>query len=534
MKILLIQPPVEDFYDTAIRTYPLGLLYVGTKAAEIADVAILDARTGRQRTLGRHPFPEVSPYYKDAVATPFSFFSRYNRYGMSRDEIGDAIRREKPDVVGIASLCSAYERQAAETAEVTKGVSRDIVTVLGGTHPTLFPARVLSDPNVDYCVRGEGETPFFELVSCLAAGRQRHPGAIKGLCFRDGDGLHTTGVHVETAIDLVPNRRLVRAEKYRIGKKKYAFLLTSRGCPFSCAFCGKPPVPYRKRSLKSIEREIDECERLGIEAIDFEDDMLNLDGPFFSAILSLFAGRGLMLSAMNGIYPGNVDVPTMKAMYEAGFRRLNFSLVDISDSVLKSQGRGQHRAFVEILPFLESSPFLVEVHFIIGLPGQEPSGLLDTLLSLMERRLLLGPSIFYLAPGSPLCPTAGSEEKGVAFENMRSSFMYPINPLFSRDITYTFVKLTRFINWVKQIVDRDEGISSASELVDYLRSARDERSRVIVEQFLQKKRLMRYETGNGCFAEEPVDHQLIASFFGKAKGRKIKGFKTNRSLQIDV
>ena len=28
MKVLLVQPPVEDYYDTAIRTYPLGLAYV--------------------------------------------------------------------------------------------------------------------------------------------------------------------------------------------------------------------------------------------------------------------------------------------------------------------------------------------------------------------------------------------------------------------------------------------------------------------------------------------------------------------------
>jgi hypothetical protein len=28
MKILLIQPPVEDFYQTSLRTLPVGLLYL--------------------------------------------------------------------------------------------------------------------------------------------------------------------------------------------------------------------------------------------------------------------------------------------------------------------------------------------------------------------------------------------------------------------------------------------------------------------------------------------------------------------------
>ena len=84
MKVLLVQPPIEDFYDTSIRTYPLGLLYVGAKVADIADVALLDARTGKRHILTRQPFPELDPFYVDRVSTPLSFFSRYSRYGMTQ------------------------------------------------------------------------------------------------------------------------------------------------------------------------------------------------------------------------------------------------------------------------------------------------------------------------------------------------------------------------------------------------------------------------------------------------------------------
>jgi radical SAM superfamily enzyme YgiQ (UPF0313 family) len=259
MKVILVQPPVEDFYDTSIRTYPLGLLYVGARVADIADVALLDARTGKRHMLSGHQFPELAPYYAESVSTPFSFFSRYSRYGMTRSEIASAVVRENPDVVGIGSMCSAYEKQAREVAETVKKVKRDVVTVMGGIHPTLFPEHVLRDPNVDYCIRGEGETPFFELVATLMNGRIENPTKINGLCFRKNGGVHISDINVETNIDVLPRRSLVRADDYHITKKKYAFLLTSRGCPFSCAFCGKPPVPYRRRSLGSIEGEIEEC-----------------------------------------------------------------------------------------------------------------------------------------------------------------------------------------------------------------------------------------------------------------------------------
>ena len=171
MKVLLVQPPIEDFYDTSIRTYPLGLLYLAAAVGDIADVVVLDARTGsKPERLGGHEFHELEPFYKEGTYTPFSFFSHYSRFGLTFGEIKRAVEKEKPDVVAVASMCSAYERQALEVAMAAKEASREIVTVMGGVHPTLFPERLLSHRDVDYCVRGEGETPFFELVSALSHG----------------------------------------------------------------------------------------------------------------------------------------------------------------------------------------------------------------------------------------------------------------------------------------------------------------------------------------------------------------------------
>ena len=64
MKILLIQPPVEDFYQTSLRTLPVGLLYLAAslRCAGI-DVEILDLRT-------------LNPYDWDAIATSIRKTSR--------------------------------------------------------------------------------------------------------------------------------------------------------------------------------------------------------------------------------------------------------------------------------------------------------------------------------------------------------------------------------------------------------------------------------------------------------------------------
>ena len=169
------------------------------------------------------------------------------------------MEEERAGVVAIASMCSAYEAQALEVAREAKRVNPQMVTVIGGSHATLFPERLLSHRDVDYCIRGEGETPFSELVSALSRDRRGGLRDIPGLCFKEGDRLHVSGINIERDLDLLPRRDLLESNRYLISGKRYTFFLTSRGCPFSCSFCGKPPLPYRKRRLGSIEEEIDAC-----------------------------------------------------------------------------------------------------------------------------------------------------------------------------------------------------------------------------------------------------------------------------------
>ncbi|HME42953.1 MAG TPA: radical SAM protein [Syntrophorhabdales bacterium] len=534
MKVLLVQPPIQDFYDTSIRTYPLNLLYIAAKIRDLCDVSVVDLRTGRKRTLAvPESFQDLTPFYRDDVYTPFSLFRRFYRFGATPDEIRQIIEKEAPSIVGVSASYTTYSIEALEAARITKQVDKNIVTVMGGTHATLFPQHLLQHAFVDFVIRGDGETPFAHLVESLRKGENPYFKPIDGVSFRSDDHFHISGINVERDIDLLPERQAISSETYRINKKKYTFFLTSRGCPFNCSFCGKPPVPYRKRNIASIERELDECIDLGIEAIDFEDDMLNLDKSFFKNVLALVWGKELTLSAMNGIYSETMDIPLLESMLAAGFHRLNFSLVDAKESVLNSQARNLPKAFLEILPWLESSPFLIETHFIVGLPGQRPEDVLETILFLMGKRLLLGPSIFYLAPGSKAFREIVDSAWEPYIQLMRSSVMFPANPLFPRETTYTLMKLVRFINYVKQVVDRSADLHGVSDLVGALRPGK-RYEQEIVRTLLLEKRFTWYGVKEQTFREEPQNSELVELFFRKARGLEIRGFKTGKSVKVDV
>jgi hypothetical protein len=284
-----------------------------------------------------------------------------------------------------------------------------------------------------------------------------------------------------------------------------------------------------------VEREIGECLSLGIQAVDFEDDMLTLDRTRFHGILDLFRGTGLTLSAMNGIYSDKLDVPSLEHMYAAGFRRLNFSLVDASKTITDQQKRHNTDNFTDLLPYLEASDFLVETHFIIGLPSQQVKHILDTIIFLMGKRLLLGPSIFYLAPNSEAYHLFTADHEGTAqqFKLMRSSAMVPVNPNLPRDSLYTLMKLVRFVNLIKRLLDGDDAPSRISDILEMPAVNKNERDKRILATLLHEKRLIWFDSSLGDFVPEPHNSDLIWLFFDRAKNKPIRGFKTMNQLVVD-
>lgn len=525
MKVLLIQPPISDFYDTKIRTYPLGLLYLGGKVKDICNISLLDLRSGYRPKESWDPFfDDLKEFYKRDTSSPFSLFSKFYYFGMDKNLIKKKILEYSPDLVCISSLFSTYFYDALEIARLVKELNKNVPVVFGGNHPTHFPEEVLRYKEIDFVIRGEGETPLLNLIKALKG--EREVKGIEGLCYKRDDELFISPINVEKDINILPERSLLDSSRYKIGKSPYVFMLTSRGCPKNCIFCGKPPYPFRKISIETIRRDLENCLNLGISHIDFEDDMLTLDKGHFEEVLKLFDNLNLSLTAMNGLYPENLTEGLLDKMYRAGFRRLNISMVDLSREVIKTQNRFSTN-FRALLKSLESKDFLVEVHFIIGLPQQKPSDVMDTLIFLMERRCLPAPSIFYLAPGSEIF----NIYRGILdFKALRSSYIIEFSENFNRKTTYTLLLLSRFINFVKAFIDKNPEIKSLSEL----KTIFEDRVEEIFCLLLKEKKFYSLNMTNKNLIEEPVEKDLIELFFKKAKNTFIKGFKTENTIIFDI
>lgn len=138
MKVLLVQPPLEDFYTTPIRLYPLGLLYAAAvfERAGCA-VEILDCLSPLRKT--QIPVPPDFAYMKPFMDNPY-FFNGYYRFGMKEEQIVQRIRDFAPDIIGVSSQFTAYYQSVEELALLIQRNFQAPVFI-GGTMPPLFLSR---------------------------------------------------------------------------------------------------------------------------------------------------------------------------------------------------------------------------------------------------------------------------------------------------------------------------------------------------------------------------------------------------------
>lgn len=462
--ILLIQPPIRDFYLTRKRTIPYGLACIASAlAGEGFSVDILDAlATTRSRKI---PTPREMDYLQDYYGrpdvSPFALFHHFRHYGLSFDRIGRAARESGAFLVGISSLFSAYSGEALSTAEAVKAAHPDCRIVVGGHHATELPREVLQCEAVDFVLRGEGEASMPALARALRDGTPAE--SVPGIALRMPEGeIRAGGPAVMENLDRypLPSFELIDNRFYGRGHGGSAVVIGSRGCPMKCTYCStgaQSSIPYRRRSVEAVLREIGQAvEIANARFIDFEDENIALEKSWFLELLGgireRFGHLGLELRAMNGLFPPALNREVIRSMSEAGFRSLNLALGTTSREGLKRFGRVDVRGSVEQALHCAKEYSLEAVGYIIvGAPGQTAEESLRDLLYLAGRRVLAGVSVYYPSPGSTdfeRCRTRGILPLHPAL--MRSTAL-PISDTTTRDETVTLLRLGRIINFMKAL-----------------------------------------------------------------------------------
>jgi radical SAM superfamily enzyme YgiQ (UPF0313 family) len=459
MKVLLIQPPVQDFYDTDMRLQPIGLAYlkaaVGKHLPDI-NVVIKDYHGGCGRRTVSIP-PELrylTEYYPVADKSPFSTFHQYYHFGKSFDDIEAEVAEIKPDVVGISSLFTPYFREALEiAARVKKRLNATVV--MGGSHASAMPDSLLASPNVDYVIRGEGERPLVELLRGLQ--QQMPVDGIANLAYtRNGEFISNPIADNYSVDDLpLPDLSDFDTSTYTLAGKPMTFMITSRSCPHKCSFCSVHTTfgtNYHRRSLENVLEEIELRHEQGYRVVDFEDDNLTYYKNTFKELcrrlVERFPDREMEFVAMNGISYLSLDDELLELMRRAGFSHLNLALVS-SDKTVRETTKRPHtlEAYVRIVNKAHQLGFKIVSYQILGLPNETLDGMVQTLAFNARLPVLLGASPFYQTPNAPIARGLKLTERD--YVKARLTALAIETEHFTREDIYTLLVTTRIINFLK-------------------------------------------------------------------------------------
>lgn len=179
-----------------------------------------------------------------------------NNYYLLRDKINET----GATIVGL-SIITPNRHEVFSIIEHLAVEFPGITIVLGGIHVTVEYKKILEQYPWLIAVLGEGEEALLALVQALS--ESKDPGVlskIPGIAFvKDGAVVSTQVRPLIADLDVLPSpdHSLVLKDKI-IGYRLY--IITSRGCPFSCAFCctsiiSKQRVRYR--SIANVMQELD-------------------------------------------------------------------------------------------------------------------------------------------------------------------------------------------------------------------------------------------------------------------------------------
>lgn len=273
-RILLVEPPFYRLYKNNFShsRYPLSLGYL--------------AGVIKEKTKW-----EVMTYNPDFIAdnegSSFSYVmgSGFENYinglkDFSRPvwkEVKSTISAFKPTIVGISAKSQNFI-SACIIAKFAKEFSKDSLVIVGGPHPSMVGSEVLMSPDIDVCVKGEGENTIVELLEAINS--QSSFKDIQGIIYRkNGEIIENPPREFIKDLDSLPfpheSAPEVLKDYDQYPKTAFKHIFSTRGCPYNCFYCGSRKIWSRKvrfRSPENVVREIKGLQNIGLKSVNFEDD----------------------------------------------------------------------------------------------------------------------------------------------------------------------------------------------------------------------------------------------------------------------
>jgi len=312
-KVLLIKPRLLGFEFQYI-TQPIGLMYIGASL---------------KKSWHEPKIHDCAIDYKDL-------------HVLTR-----TIKDWEPDFIGISIIVTEIEH-TKRIMEVIREILPDIPVTFGGPWPSANPEEAIKTFGADFVVIGEGELIFPELIEAIKIGlpTESIPGtaSIVNGRVKINQGRQLTEEELNAlpfpAWELLDHKQYAKmSSQAGVGYRPYMTIVTSRGCPFKCAYCHQTMGKvFRKRSAESVLAEMEELRfRHGFKEFEITDDCFNLDRERMYAILNGIRDRlgDVKLHFPNGLRADMLEPEDLVLFKQAGTVSAMFAIETSSPRLQK-------------------------------------------------------------------------------------------------------------------------------------------------------------------------------------------------------
>ncbi|MCL2096336.1 MAG: B12-binding domain-containing radical SAM protein [Oscillospiraceae bacterium] len=333
-------------------------------------------------------------------------------YDYSEHEFKNKIKDFDCDIIGF-SIRTTIFNSCKKLIKWTKEALPDCFVFCGGYHVTLVPDEVLETDGVDAVMVGEGELPTLEFCDKIKSGEDYTD--ILSMYFKMPDGSVKKNNIMPLLEDLdklpIPDFNLFDYKNLEAAKIKTAIVMMSRGCLFSCTYCGNSQFrnvyPNKKKytRFRSAENALKYLETLlelypGIEYISFRDSIFNSYPDWFDSFIELYKNK------INKPFTCNLRLDllteeTVRKMKEAGCYLIDVGVesgdYEIRTKYLKRMMTDEQ--MINAFNWFHKYGITTLTYNIIGLPHENLSKALKTIkLNVKLNPDKIIPNIFYPYP----------------------------------------------------------------------------------------------------------------------------------------
>ncbi len=309
-----------------------------------------------------------------------------NLLQMEQNQVLTNILDLDPDLVGI-SFNVATVKEAISLAFESKRMGKKVI--MGGPSSKGELQSILEKSNADCIVCGEGEIVTWNLIQS-----EFDLSNVKGIAYLDnGKAVHTPEEEKIKDLDSLPfpaYHLLPKLKKYRNRSRRHpiAPMVTSRGCPYGCSFCGSANSGWRSRSPENVVAEIEYLiTNFGVRQVDILDDNFSLNIQRAEKICDMIIDKKLsiLITFPNGLRADRLTEQLVEKMAKAGVYRTGIGIESgdqgIVDNINKSLKLEKAKLAFE---WLRKNKIVTFGYFQFGLPGETKESMQKTLEFALE------------------------------------------------------------------------------------------------------------------------------------------------------